>query len=163
MSAKAQALRDAVLAHLVAHGRTTTNDLYAAVGGTMRRSVFDAAVRYMRSVGYVQNVAGPGVTGVWVADMSELPGALQPGADAAAQEPAEPIHDYPRYCLERVPPPRQHDTRQCTGWRPPAMACTRPGAADFLSLPSRVGEQRNPHQPGYIAALASDHNTPADA
>lgn len=108
--------RAAVLTHLRAHGSTGIADLFAALGGDMKRESFSVCMSRLQADGYVENVAGRGVPAVWAVGPVELPDAQ---SDA---QPEQEQHVYPRYC-PAVPPPRQYDTRNTfykpAPWSPP--------------------------------------------
>lgn len=57
--------RAAVLTHLRAHGSTGIADLFAALGGDMKRESFSVCMSRLQADGYVENVAGRGVPAVW--------------------------------------------------------------------------------------------------
>ena len=122
--------RAAVLRHLRAHGSTGIADLFAAVGGDMKRESFSFCMSRLQADDYVENVAGRGVPAVWAVGPVELP-----DAQSDAQPEQEP-HIYPRYCLEVVAPPRQNDHRHSV-YTPAQGAPARAGSQDFLQYPSR--------------------------
>ncbi|TAN12929.1 MAG: hypothetical protein EPN34_03130 [Burkholderiaceae bacterium] len=115
--------------------------LSALKGITLTPRQVSSYLRQLSDYGWVENAGGHGHTGRWrvradalhaLAPRGALP--LRPG-DSPATTPrkAEPTPAPPR---DLVPPARRN-WREQPAWQPPAWHSARPGADDFLAVPSR--------------------------